>query len=346
VTYAGLALGDHHFEVAATDAAGNTDPTPAARTWSRVEPAPGPVTLLPTDDARVAQASPDTNYGASTVLLADRSPVLHSFLRFEVATDLTVTGARLRLFATDPTSNGPEVFSSDPDWNEASITWNNRPTRTPGVVADVGSVKAGRYVEWDVSSVVTGPGVHSFELVPESSNGADFNSSEASTNRPELLLDLAAPPGPDTTPPETSITAGPTGTVSSTSASFSFAAGEPASFACRLDAGPVTGCTSPAAYSGLSDGLHHFEVTATDTAGNVDATPAGRSWTVDTTTPPAPALGTISTLAGTGSRGSTGDGGPATAAQLSAPRTTATDSAGNTYVTDTENNRIRCRRRW
>jgi sugar lactone lactonase YvrE len=178
---------------------------------------------------------------------------------------------------------------------------------------------------------VTSPGVHSFELVPDSTDGFDANSSEASTNLPQLVLELGAPPGPDTTPPVTSITGGPTGTVSSTSASFSFGANEPATFTCRLDGGPAAGCTSPATYSGLADGAHSFSVAA----------PVTRSWTVDTTVPPPPSLGTISTLAGTGVRGAGGDGGPATAAQLNAPRKAATDSAGNTFVADAENNRIR-----
>lgn len=340
VTYSGLPLGDHRFEVKATDLAGNTDPTPADRAWTIVPPAPGPVALLPTDDARVAQANPNTNYGNSTLLQADNSPVLGSFLRFDVTTDRPVISARLRLFATDATGNGPEVFRSDPDWNEATITWNNRPTRTPGIVADIGSLSSNRYVEWNVTSAVQNPGLYSFELVPDSSDGFDANSSEAPTNRPQLVLELGAPPGPDTTPPVTSITAGPTGTVSSTSASFSFAANEPASFACSLDGGPAADCTSPATYSGLGDGPHSFSVTATDTAGNV-AAPVTRSWTVDTTVPPAPSLGTISTLAGTGVRGAGGDGGPATAAQLSAPRKAASDSAGNIFVADAENNRIR-----
>ncbi|MBA3330446.1 MAG: hypothetical protein H0T39_06155, partial [Actinobacteria bacterium] len=55
-----------------------------------------------------------------------------------------------------------------------------------------------------------------------------------------------------------------------------------------LDGVPFTPCSSPREYSGLVPGSHSFEVRAIDAAGNTDATPAGRSWTigvVDATAP-------------------------------------------------------------
>lgn len=51
--------------------------------------------------------------------------------------------------------------------------------------------------------------------------------------------------------------------------------------------------------------------------------------------------GIITTIAGNGSSGYTGDGGPATSAKLLAPSGVAVDAAGNIYIADEGNNRIR-----
>jgi hypothetical protein len=51
--------------------------------------------------------------------------------------------------------------------------------------------------------------------------------------------------------------------------------------------------------------------------------------------------GTVTTIAGTGTAGFSGDGGPATAARLSAPLRITFDSAGNLLIADSANNRIR-----
>ncbi|MXZ34666.1 MAG: hypothetical protein F4Z21_05275, partial [Acidobacteria bacterium] len=51
--------------------------------------------------------------------------------------------------------------------------------------------------------------------------------------------------------------------------------------------------------------------------------------------------GTISTIAGTGERGHSGDGGPAVAARLNSPDGIVVDSAGNLFIADSSNHRIR-----
>jgi hypothetical protein len=88
--------------------------------------------------------------------------------------------------------------------------------------------------------------------------------------------------------PETSLDSGsgPSGVTKSTSASFAFSSnsGDVAGYTCVLD-GVSTTCSSPKTYTNLSDGPHTFSVYARDDAGNDDASPASRTWTVDTTAP-------------------------------------------------------------
>ena len=87
----------------------------------------------------------------------------------------------------------------------------------------------------------------------------------------------------DTTPPDTTITDGPEGKVKSKSATFAFSGSDAravASFQCKLDDQSFETCTSPKAYSGMKKGSHTFSVRAVDAAGNVDPTPASRTWTV------------------------------------------------------------------
>lgn len=53
------------------------------------------------------------------------------------------------------------------------------------------------------------------------------------------------------------------------------------------------------------------------------------------------ATGIITTIAGTGTQGFSGDGGPATSAQLNAPVAVAVDAAGDVYILDGGNDRVR-----
>jgi hypothetical protein len=155
-----------------------------------------PVIVDPVADARVESKHAKANYGSSSRLVADKSPATASYVRFEVNGVGPVSKATLRLFVTDKSSNGPEVYLSDPAWSEDSVTWNSRPARAGPQLDDVGSAPSKKWVEYDVSAAVTGDGLWGFELAGDSSDGIDFSSTEASSNRPQLVLVPATPPPP------------------------------------------------------------------------------------------------------------------------------------------------------
>ena len=91
----------------------------------------------------------------------------------------------------------------------------------------------------------------------------------------------------DTAAPDTKIDAGPSGATGDATPTFDFSANEPSTFACRIDGGGWGACSPPYTTGSLALGAHTFDVRATDPAGNVDPTPATRSWTVQPATPPA-----------------------------------------------------------
>lgn len=106
-------------------------------------------------------------------------------------------------------------------------------------------------------------------LTCAATNGAGLTSQASVT----IKIDRSAP--------DTTITGGPSGTVTANTASFSFSASEAgATFECSLDGAGFAPCGSPQSYGGLVDGNHSFAVRAIDPAGNVDPSPATQSWQV------------------------------------------------------------------
>jgi uncharacterized protein YjiK len=91
------------------------------------------------------------------------------------------------------------------------------------------------------------------------------------------------------------------------------------------DGGPATGAM-----------LHNPYGVAVDTAGNLYIADYFNSRVRKVST-----SGMITTVAGNGFFGSSGDGGPATSASLSYPSSVAVDAAGNVYIADTYNSRVR-----
>ena len=153
--------------------------------------------------------------------------------------------------------------------------------RSSSPTAEFSLAQGGPWTATLSTSIVSGQSATSFFVRGRAA--APPRSSRAAPGKTAATqaVTVAAPPA-DTTPPETAIDSAPTGTVTATDATISFSASEPdARFECSLDGAPFAACTPPAAYSGLANGTHAFDVRAIDTAGNVDSSPARASWIVE-----------------------------------------------------------------
>ena len=169
-------------------------------TCNGAQPPSGPITFGPDADALVQQALPDQNAGTSTSLRADKSPNEESYLRFNVqAGSQPITRATLRLWVRDGTADAPGVARSDSvTWSESGITWNTKPAYGP-IGADVRQATTNTWLEYDVTSLVTGNGPVTFALVPQSTDGLTVDAKESGSNTPQLVLN--GNPVPSQPPP-------------------------------------------------------------------------------------------------------------------------------------------------
>jgi hypothetical protein len=303
-----LADGAYTFSVRAADAAGNTDATPASRSFTVDTTVPdtavtnGPSGLTSSASPSFAFTSTKSGstfeckldgpgaatgtYAACTsprtyASLADGSytfsvratdgpgtvdptPATRSFTVDTVAPETTITAGASGAINVSTTTI---VFSS----SEASSTFECRLDGPGGAVGAFSPCTSPR-VLGSLSD-----GSYSFLVrAIDAAGNADATSAVQSFTV-------------DTVAPETTITGGPSGLTGATSASFAFESEAGAAFECRLDtpsgAGVYGACTSSRAYVTTVNGAYTFSVRASDAAGNVDPTPAVRSFTVDTVAP-------------------------------------------------------------
>ena len=175
----------------------------------------------PVADTYVNQSSATTNYGTSTQLRVDGSPLVQSYLRFDVR-NVTgrITRATLRVYATSALSTGYDARAvTDNTWGETTVNYNNAPAfGNPLGVS--GPVVAGGWNNLDVTSLITGNGLYSLALTTSSGTALSLASREAGANQSQLIVEAQLPtatPNPTNTPTRTaSPTLSPTATLSQT----------------------------------------------------------------------------------------------------------------------------------
>ncbi len=181
--------------------------TPTAANTSTATPVGNTFTFTPTDDAYIYQTNGNTNYGSTTTLQVDNSPVKNILLKFNVSglSGQTISSAKLRLYDVDPSSKGGDFYSvSDNTWQQGTVTWNNAPAANTTLLASLGSVQVGNWYEVNLTSLITGNGTYSLRVSSTSSDGADYSSKEG-TNPPQLVIQTQSLPTVTASPSQTSM---------------------------------------------------------------------------------------------------------------------------------------------
>lgn len=177
-------------------------------------------TFTPSADAFVDQQTPATNYGNHGNLRARGTPVIKSYLKFDVTGlgGAPVTSARFEIYANGSNSQGFQVYAiSDNTWGEMAINYNNAPV-AGSLLASSGSHGGARYVSVDVSSYITGEGTYSLLLTTNYNPYRSYPSSELGSNPPRLVITTGTggvTPTP-TVSPTPSVTPTPTTSVTPT----------------------------------------------------------------------------------------------------------------------------------
>ena len=291
-TLTGLAPGTHTFWAAATDLAGNTDPTGASVSLVALPPITTSITSeVPsaslTNSTSMSISFAASQSGATFVCSLDgsapaacTSPQTYSGLAsashtFQVSAidkygekDMTGASYIWTVFTTPPVTSIAATQTGNANFSLALSA--NQAVSGYSCTLDGAADACGASVTLSLA-----PGTHTF--------WAAATDLAGNTDPTGASVSLVALP-----PITTGITAvNPSATLTnSTTATFSFAASQSgATFLCSLDGAAPAACTSPLTYSGLASSSHTFQVNAIDPYGEEDMTGASYGWTVNTTPP-------------------------------------------------------------
>ena len=205
-TYSDLTVSpstSYSYTIDAFDAAGRHS-NPSAPAVVLTPASSVPVTLFPTADSYIDASTATTNYGTLTSLRFDGSPVVRSYIMFDLSgVSGTITKATLRVYANTASGAGYTVGGTATTWTETGLTAGN----APPVGASIGSSGAFGASSWtsaDVTALV-GTGKLSLALSGINSTAVRLSSRESgATTAPQLVLERASAPPPQ--PPVASFT--------------------------------------------------------------------------------------------------------------------------------------------
>ncbi len=158
------------------------------------------LTFAPVADSYVNQSDPTRNYGTNHSLRADGSPLIRSYLQFEVSgISSPVTRVTLRIYANSSSVRGFSVQEvADNAWQENGITYNNAPfVGDPVGISNRFASKI--WVETDITPLLNSDGTVSIALVGIDQTAINLASREDYNHIPQLVVEVASPGSPTAT---------------------------------------------------------------------------------------------------------------------------------------------------
>ena len=169
------------------------------------------ITLNPVADAYVnGGKNAGSNFGAAVTLINQTNSSVNktyeTFVRFDISSISTnISSAVLRLNGRLNNLQTPSIAVeahnvTNISWLENSITWNNKPAADPAILATTNvNSTTNQYYEWDLTQHIAGlrnAGINAVTIKLVNNNSSNnqviFNSKEAASNRPELVVTDAA----------------------------------------------------------------------------------------------------------------------------------------------------------
>lgn len=177
------------YTVDAFDAAGNHATPSAPVTATTPQATLHVMTLNPAADTYADSANPTVTHGSSTSLRVDGSPLVRSYLRFDLSSiPGTITGLTLKVQATSSSSAGYAVRGvADNTWSESALNWNSAPSIGTVDAGQSGAFQANTLTSVDVSSLINGNGLLSMSMIGISGTAISFSSREGATS-PQLVV--------------------------------------------------------------------------------------------------------------------------------------------------------------
>ena len=150
---------------------------------------PTPGGISPVADTYVSGASPGSNYGTSTALVANATGPVYTHLQFVVSGSGGATSATLQVYSNSSGAIQTKVYAEPATWTETGLTYSSQPTRG-ALLGSLSTLVAGSYSTLTVP--LTGDGTYAFVLTTAAT--ADRKMASRETGTPPQLVVSSTPP--------------------------------------------------------------------------------------------------------------------------------------------------------